>query len=246
MSNHEAEHEMMMARIPAARKLIRQTRQGAVSSPDWQKLQEPVRLMLERGLDFGEDTLQAIMSHLADDYVPQAQILTRAFFELGARLLWASRTKDGWRRLQATVAQDDLDWAKKAQDFPELAPEAKLKVSSAEIKSRTGEARKLPDVRQMLENIDALDAENGLKVGDRFGTFLYLAVYGVFSGPTHGHMIAIKRQRATDQSKKITAAAVHACAMTVRAVYQAAGWNIEPPMQEIQKILRPDGPPGSQ
>ena len=53
MSNHEAEHEMMMARIPAARKLIRQTRQGAVSSPEWQKLQEPVRLMLERGLDFG-------------------------------------------------------------------------------------------------------------------------------------------------------------------------------------------------
>ncbi len=235
-----------MARLPAATELLSQTRRCAVPSPEWQKLQEPVRLMLERGLDFGEDTLQAIMSHLADDYIPQAQILTRAFFEAGARLLWASRTQDGWQRLPATDAQADLEWAEKAKDFRELAPEANLKLCSAELKSRAGEAKKLPDFRQVLEKIDALDAENGLKGEDKFGTFLYLAVYGVFSGPAHGHMVAIKRQPAVNQSKRITTSAVHACAMTVRAVYHALGWNIESPMQEIQKILRPDGPPGSQ
>ena len=66
------------------------------------------------GLRFGLDTICCVTREIESDRPCHAAIVTRAFFELAARVRWAGLTNDGWNRLLAYWACEYKETANEA------------------------------------------------------------------------------------------------------------------------------------
>lgn len=207
------------------------------------RIEPPVGLMLERGLDFTCDTLKAIREQYARSRIPQSEILLRALFEVSVSLLWASRERDGWKRLQADAAITDRTWAEKARSHPDHAATAKAVLADPIRAACAKNGKALPNMRQMLQAISDRDQAAAVsgQANTDLGDYLYYAIYGLLSRTTHGHLVAIKRQIAVQTKTAYLRTGVVICVLfTIRAVYHAFGWDVEPLYRRVARMMRPN------
>jgi len=155
-------------------------------------------LMLKYALQFGKRTIESIeilMNASMETIFPCT--LSRAYYELAIRLLWASRSSHGWEQLQTYFCNEDKKWSQEALDMPEIADHA-LKVfqSSKEVLERqydSGEPYKVaPSLEQMLKEIEEQDISEGIRQKDRrAAAYEYTNIYRIICRPAHAHIQAI-------------------------------------------------------
>lgn len=158
-------------------------------------------IMLLRGFEFGLRTVQGmdVLTAADEDNALLACTLCRPFYETAVRLLWASRTHNGWQRLQAHWAKEDVKWAREAERIPSVAEHAKrIREAREDVLHRTdgygNSFGPLPNMRQMLREITEHDVADGLLTeGDGVAEFDYTNFYRILCQAAHGHMVAIGR-----------------------------------------------------
>lgn len=99
------------------------------------QLDQPPAVMLTRAYTFGRTTIRSMVTLAKEpdvDYSVCAPTLCRPYYELAMRILWASRTNDGWQRLQADCANEDKRWAKRAVEIPAWKKHAQRVLDHAE------------------------------------------------------------------------------------------------------------------
>ena len=162
---------------------------------------EPPAIMFQRAFDFGLQTIDAIIRLLSDgeDFALHACTLCRPFYETAVRLLWASRTPDGWQRLQAYFANEDRKWADEAKRIPSTAEvAASTREHRQGILDRTDETGErfapAPGMQQLLRDVVKHDMIEGIREeSDRAADFDYTNVYRFLCKAAHGHMISLGR-----------------------------------------------------
>ncbi len=157
-------------------------------------------VMLTRGFDFGRSTLLGMISLIENG--PSMWIcvptVCRPFFELSAKLLWAAREPDGWVRLQADTANEQIKWARDVERFKPFAVYARrmhTKLSAVtEQRSLEGKSE-LPNLRMLLGEIEAKDRDGGIgTLRSDFALFQYAMMYRLMCGPAHGHLVWIAKK----------------------------------------------------
>ena len=155
-------------------------------------------LMLKHALQFGQRTIESIeilMNRAVDTIFPCA--LSRAYYELAIRLLWASREPHGWEQLQTYFCNEDKKWSQEAVEMPEITSHAQQVLQSAkEVLGRqyaNGETYKVaPGLEQMLREIEDRDISQGIRQkGRRAAAYEYTNVYRIVCRPAHAHIQAI-------------------------------------------------------
>ncbi len=162
---------------------------------------EAPSVMFQRAFDFGLQTIDAIISLLGDGEKDalQACTLCRPFYETAVRLLWASRTADGWQRLQAYFANEDRKWADEATRIPSTAAVAAATGEHRrEILERTDDTGEkfspAPRMQQLLRDVVKHDMIEGIREkSDRAADFDYTNVYRFLCKAAHGHMTSLGR-----------------------------------------------------
>lgn len=171
----------------------------AVGAGDQQA--EPPAIMFQRAFDFGLQAIDAIIRLLGDgeQYALHACTLCRPFYETAVRLLWASRTPDGWQRLQAYYANEDRKWADEARRISSTAEiAASTRQHREEILERTDETGEkfciAPGMQQLLRDVVKHDMIEGIREeSDRSADFDYTNVYRFLCKAAHGHMTSLGR-----------------------------------------------------
>lgn len=155
-------------------------------------------LMLKHALQFGQMTIGSIeilMDAAVDTIFPCA--LSRAYYELAIRLLWASRERHGWEQLQTYFYNEDKKWSQEAVEMPEIASHAQQVLQSAkEVLGRqyaNGKPYKVaPSLDQMLRDIEDCDISQGIRQKDcRAAAYEYTNIYRIICRPAHAHIQAI-------------------------------------------------------
>ncbi len=155
-------------------------------------------LMLKYALQFGQRTIESIeilMNASVETIFPCA--LSRAYYELAIRLLWASRERHGWEQLQTYFYNEDKKWSQEAVEMPEIASHAQQVLqSSKEVLGRqyaNGETYKVaPSLEQMLREIEDCDISQGIRQKDcRAAAYEYTNIYRIICRPAHAHIQAI-------------------------------------------------------
>ena len=203
-------------------------------------LPEPLGFMIQQGMTFAHETVEAIKEQLDKGRIPQAEILLRPLYEASVTMLWASREKLGWQRLQADAAKALLDWAEKGKNVPGFEDVARAVLDCPDRCAWASEAKSLPNVRQMLSMISDLDKREGL-VGsgeESLHNLSYFMVYGKISQTTHGNILAMVRDPSENKKTYITISVVYSAYCMVRAVYDTFGWDVKPLEAEKMNILR--------
>lgn len=208
---------------------------------------DPGALMLTGGFDFGIRTLggMVVLIEADEDNVLLACTLCRPFFETAVRLLWAARTHNGWQRLQVHWANEDVKWAREAEQIPSVAEHAKtIRTAREKVLSRTDEdgnrVEPPPNMQQMLREIEVHDVGQGLrKECDGAAESAYTNVYRILCQAAHGHMVAIGRpgsfrRHARCGALMATSALLQACCHVVAG---DAKREIEAAGQRVMAIL---------
>jgi hypothetical protein len=204
------------------------------------QLPTPIRVILERSLGFARQNIETIAWLLAKGLYPPGAILVRSLFELGARILWASRAENGWERYQAEGASEYLNWAEKAKNVPRLASEVTRILASPDIRARCEGARRMPKVRAMLSEIDETDRECGSPQTGNPGdaVFFYLAVYALYSQSVHAHPVFIGLKQSPPLVHSLIGSATYGVFMIVRGVYYTLGWHFDGLWKEFMQLLK--------
>lgn len=186
---------------------------------------EPPALILQRAFAYGRQDLAALIQMIqkGEGYALFLAPIARPFYELAARVLWATREPSGWQRLQAHWAEADKKWATEMKDDSELGDHAKLVLARAdEVLKRTDATgqpfRPAPNLQQTLTDIERHNTGGGAKTPVGFAAYEYANVYRLLCRPAHAHITTIgqvKPDRLLHQAVVVAVLAVrsllHAC-----------------------------------
>lgn len=186
------------------------------SLKDGEQADDPQAVMICRGLAFGRTTLETMIgvAQLGEQHWVCLSTLCRPLFEVASKLLWASRKKHGWHRLQSDSARPVLTWAREAKVFDTLKEYASsMEARMTEILSRTDSvgARfvRLPNMKQILEDIEKDDRRSGFGDTDtKSAAFQYTNLYRKMCFPVHGHIVAIAGDPSSHLTISVKAAVV--------------------------------------
>jgi hypothetical protein len=131
-----------------------------------------------------------------DGNVVLACTLLRSFYELSARLLWASREPDGWRRLQMYFAREITKWANDCRGSPNPGI---AKLANGMLQSQNGIAqwkdplgndlKAAPGIQQILEGIESHDSQKGSpSARGNSGQRMYAVLYRILCRASHAHI----------------------------------------------------------
>ena len=162
------------------------------------KLAEPALDMLWLGMVHALRTIRGMTRLLREDdgNVVLACTLLRSFYELSARLLWASREPDGWRRLQMCFAREITKWANDCRGSPNPGI---AKLASEMLQSQNGIAqwkdslgndlKPAPGIQQILDGVESHDRQKGLPSGHgNSGQRMYAILYRILCRASHAHI----------------------------------------------------------
>lgn len=162
----------------------------------------PEGIMLQRGFKFGQGTIGAIeiLLEQSDQHAVFTSILCRPYYEMAARLLWASLAPNGWLRLGKYYAEEDAKVSRAIEGVPQtpaLAEHAQKVLADSEkilgqIREMHGEVPTAPSIEQTFREIEQNDSERDRnRTVESFAPFAYNCVYRILSRPIHGHTSAI-------------------------------------------------------
>lgn len=200
---------------------------------------EAPAVMINRSYSFGLRSIDGITTLLtADpDNALLACALCRPLYETGIRLLWASRSSDGWLRLQKYWANEDRKWAQEVVAFPELASHARTFLDSRlEVLGRSGSAdakcQPAPGIQQLLKEVEDADHSTGvLDDEDGNAAYDYANIYRMLCHGAHGHMAAIGRP--SDYLRFVKAGVIKSVSALLRSTCYVGATD---PRAEIQAI----------
>ncbi len=195
--------------------------------------------MLRRAFNFGRRTIGAIQVLLQAGHENAlfACILCRPCYEAALRVLWASRTPEGWQRLQSYYADQDRKWAQEAQNIPSVSVIArKTLANSQEILKRTHDNGKkfppAPNIEQTLREIEQQDVQQNLREADSTSAaFDYTNVYRFLSQAVHGHMSVIGQMKSSAFLRHATMTPVMVTSLLLQACCHIATCD---PKKEIE------------
>lgn len=150
-------------------------------------------IMLVRSNAYIGKCIRAVRLLVHEDHVAQAIIICRTAYECAVRLLWASIARDGWQRLQAYWADEDIKWTKQAAEFSQLAGHASsVREEREKVLSRStpsgSNVHKAPALSEMLKDIERADIAAGrVSASQRQHVYQYANFYRIASGFAHGH-----------------------------------------------------------
>ena len=141
-------------------------------------------------MEFYSDTIRIVEVLCQQENFVHAGILLRAAFELSTRVLWASRTENGFDRIDKAIANNRL---KLLENVKSIASFSNL-VGDIDTTIKTQGLRKsdtqLPNMLQMLKEIYEHDQMMGLNLSEeQLGESFYCTVYRSLCGYAHGEMI---------------------------------------------------------
>lgn len=177
------------------------------------QITSPVRLILERSLQFGLQNMEAIIDQLNKGRKLQGMILTRPFLELAARVRWASR-EEGWQRLQTYWARELVKWAQRLEQFqssPQMHQLGQEIKQQFEPVIRRGHSCQ-PDLNTVLKDLEG--------EGNDRRTSSYLGLYSIMSFAVHGHVAGLS---GAIGAWLLVVANVYGTYMLVKAVRHALG-----------------------
>lgn len=165
---------------------------------DGDQREEPQAIAIQRAFRFARDTLESVLLVLRERRdLLSALTLCRACYELGLRILWASREPSGWQRLQAYYARQDKKWASAVKGVPDyrrvgerildLAGQVLDKNDTAE--KRYGRMPGVCDILKAIEKRDLVEAQ--LPRANGAAAFEYNNVYRIMCRPAHGNVFSI-------------------------------------------------------
>lgn len=162
---------------------------------------EPALHMLWLGMVHALRTIRGMTRLLREDdgNVVLACTLLRSFYEVSARLLWASREPDGWRRLQMYFAKEIQTWANdcRGSPNPDIAKLANELLQSQEgveqWKSPSGDdLQRAPRMKEILEGIESHDRQKGPPSSHgNSGQRMYAILYRILCRASHAHIEAL-------------------------------------------------------
>jgi len=127
---------------------------------------------MESAFCFGAESLDAMrLLFRGGDFGLQAAMICRGFYELSTRLLWASREKHGWQRLQIYWAEEDRRFLKPLKNVEIFRKnvEAQLKELERVINQDDERGERLvraPSVWETIQDIKNMDAQDDVDFTD--------------------------------------------------------------------------------
>ncbi len=212
-------------------------------------------LILRIKVDLGRGATAALQVLLQrQDTAIWADVVCRAYYELAARLLWASRAGNGWERLQAYWAEGIRKQDQGTVAIPSFAKLAKdrLRAMKELLGRRDASGNPIlpaPPVEQMLRDIDKDDVRDGLIAHDkRSAEYHYNVIYRSLSQTAHGNLPVITSQPPEANPGAVMAVGVYAAGMLARAILHtyssraAQASDVDALSAELQAILKAGSP----
>ena len=191
----------------------------------YEKASDPPAVVLERAFRFAAESLEAMSLLLKrGQFGLQAAMICRGFYEISTRLLWATREKHGWRRLQIHWAKEDARFLKPIKDVPRFQEAVATELAELDgvVKQEDEDGKPLSNAPGMWETIQAIDEMDRRDevhvVSSDFPLKEYVIAWTSLCRAVHAHPSWLDRMRCEEAfDRQVVQAAVLAARNLLRA-----------------------------